>query len=302
MASPSEAGPARRRVLVTGLGGFTGRYLADELSQAGYDVVGLGASASDPGATLDLCDKPAVESWVATQQLDSVIHLAAIAFVAHGDVDAIYRTNVVGTRNLLEALANAPTRPRVVVLASSANIYGNALVEPITEETPAAPMNDYAVSKLAMEYMARLWADRLPLVVMRPFNYTGVGQASQYLIPKIVQHYRQGAREIELGNIEVVRDFLDVRDVASLYRHLLDAAPIGATFNACSGRGHSLGEVIDLLSDLAGYRINIRVNPAFVRANEVKRLVGSNERISQALGGFSPRPLNQTLRWMYEAP
>lgn len=301
MASPSEAAPAPRRVLVTGLGGFTGRYVADELVQAGYQVVGLGEGAGDAGSTLDLSDKQAVAEWVGAQQLDAVIHLAAIAFVAHGDVDAIYRTNVVGTRNLLEALANAAVKPRVVVLASSANIYGNAEVEPITEDTPASPMNDYAVSKLAMEYMARLWADRLPLVVLRPFNYTGVGQASQYLIPKIVSHYRQGLREIELGNTEVVRDFLDVRDVASLYRRLLDAAPIGATFNVCSGRGHSLGEVIDLLSEMAGYRIKIKVNPAFVRANEVKRLVGSHERIAQALGGFAPRPLSETLRWMYES-
>jgi nucleoside-diphosphate-sugar epimerase len=302
VASPSEASPGARRVLVTGLGGFTGRHLAAELAQAGYEVVGLGATAADPAATLDLCDKPALQAWIATQQLDAVIHLAAIAFVAHGDVDAIYRTNVVGTRNLLEALAEAPTTPRVVVLASSANIYGNALVEPITEDTPASPMNDYAVSKLAMEYMARLWSERLPLVILRPFNYTGVGQGAQYLIPKIVAHYRQGARAIELGNIDVVRDFLDVRDVASIYRQLLDTAPIGATFNACSGRGHSLAEVIDMLAELAGYRIDITVNPAFVRANEVKRLVGSRERLAQALGGLSTRPLQETLRWMYQAP
>lgn len=303
MAIPSDA-PRPRRALVTGVAGFTGRYVAAELAEAGYEVIGL--THSDGAAShnihpVDLCDRKAVTALVSGLELDVVIHLAAISFVAHGDADAIYRVNVVGTRNLLEALDRSPFIPRVVVLASSANIYGNAMVEPVTEETAPSPMNDYAVSKLAMEYMAKLWADRLPLVILRPFNYTGVGQGNQFLIPKIVDHYRAGLREIELGNTDVVRDFLDVRDVASQYRRLVDEAPVGTTLNVCSGRGYSLQDIIDMLSDLAGYRISIRVNPAFVRANEVKRLIGSSERLSKALGGFYPRPLLETLRWMYEA-
>lgn len=305
MASPSEVSQRPRRVLVTGVTGFTGRYVADELMRAGYEVVGLTHVNAKPHAgtyPVDLCDRDALMALVSSLELDAVIHLAAISFVAHGDVDTIYRTNVVGTRNLLEALASASTKPRVVVLASSANIYGNASIESITEETSPSPMNDYAVSKLAMEYMAKLWTDRLPLVILRPFNYTGVGQSSQFLIPKIVDHYRKGLHEIELGNTDVVRDFLDVRDVASQYRRLVEKAPIGDTLNVCSGRGHSLQDVIGMLSELAGYRIDIRVNPAFVRANEVKQLVGSSARISKVLGEFSPRPLFETLRWMYEAP
>jgi len=302
VARPSDA-VARPRALVTGLGGFTGRYVAAELREAGFDVVGLGhADAGDADTHgVDLLDRDAVRAFVSTQRFDAVVHLAAISFVAHGDADAIYRVNIVGTRNLLEALAAAPHAPRVVVLASSANTYGNATVEPITEATPPAPANDYAVSKLAMERMAALWSDRLPIVFTRPFNYTGVGQSLNFLVPKIVDHFRRGAREIELGNTDVVRDFSDVRDVARMYRALVEQAPVGGTFNLCSGTGHSLDDILSIVGDLAGYRIAVKVNPAFVRGNEVKRLVGSPDAIRRIVPGFAPRPFSHTLEWMLRA-
>ncbi|WP_247646423.1 NAD-dependent epimerase/dehydratase family protein [Deefgea sp. CFH1-16] len=116
-------------------------------------------------------------------------------FVAHGDVDAIYRSNVVGTRNLLQAIKLAKHRPRAVLLASSANIYGNTDIDCIAESTPPAPANDYAVSKIAMEYVAKLYADDLPLIIVRPFNYTGVGQAPQFLLPKIVGHFARAVHQ-----------------------------------------------------------------------------------------------------------
>jgi nucleoside-diphosphate-sugar epimerase len=231
-----------------------------------------------------------------------VVHLAAIAFVAHGDIDQIYRVNVVGTRNLLEALAGLEKKPSAVLLASSANIYGNTEVGVIHEEVPAAPANDYAVSKLSMEYMARLWQDKLPLIFVRPFNYTGVGQAENFLLPKIVAHFRRKASDIELGNLHVWRDFSDVRMVAASYRKLLAApAAIGGTFNICSGHAYSLGEALDMMAEIAGYKINVHVNPAFVRANEVVRLTGDNHRLVEATGALNTLPLADTLRWMYLA-
>jgi len=290
--------------LLTGCHGFTGRYVAAELEADGYEVIGLAHDGDPPHAGVlraNLLDRTAVRRAVNEARANVVVHLAAISFVAHGDADEIYRTNVVGTRNLLEALADAGVKPRSVVLASSANIYGNATVEPIIEDTPPAPANDYAVSKLAMEYMARLWMDRLPITVVRPFNYTGVGQGENFLIPKIVAHFRGGEKVIELGNTDVARDFSDVRDVARAYAKVVAKAPAGERVNFCSGTAHSLGDVLDVMARIAGYAIEVRVNPAFVRANEVKRLVGSNVRLRE-LAGFTPSiPLEETLRWMYSA-
>lgn len=293
-----------RRALITGVRGFTGYYLQRELEQAGYEVFGTvlpGEAAGGQLFAMDLLDQASVDKVIRQVRPDVVAHLAGIAFVGHGDAGQIYQVNVVGTRNLLAALAASPYRPSCVLLASSANVYGNADVAVIDEHVVPAPANDYAVSKLAMEYMARLWMDKLPIVIARPFNYTGPGQTENFLLPKIVAHFRQGARQIELGNLAIARDFSDVRMVASCYRRLLAAAPAGQTFNVCSGRSHSLASVIEMVEDMAGYRIEVRVNPAFVRANDVLTLVGSNDRLTQAIGPTRPVPLAETLRWMYQA-
>jgi nucleoside-diphosphate-sugar epimerase len=292
-----------KRALITGVHGFTGVYVARELAAAGYRVFGTVTPGSDPGPDLlsvDLCDRAAVLAMVEQVQPDVVVHLAGIAFVAHSDVEQIYRVNVVGTRNLLEALAGAPHKASAVLLASSANIYGNASVPVIDENVPPAPANDYAVSKLAMEYMARLWMDKLPIIIVRPFNYTGQGQSDNFLLPKIVSHFRRKEARIELGNLAIARDFSDVRMVARSYRKLVAAAPAGEAFNVCSGRSHSLGEVIDIVSNIAGYRIEVRVNPAFVRANDVLTLSGSNEKLARVIGPLEPPPLLDTLRWMVQ--
>jgi nucleoside-diphosphate-sugar epimerase len=305
-AMQPDAGPREgegKRALITGLRGFTGYYVARELEAAGYRVFGTampGAASGPDVFAVDLCDRAAVAAMVEQVQPDVVVHLAGIAFVAHSDVEQIYRVNLVGTRHLLEALAGAGHKASSVLLASSANIYGNAGVPVIGEDVAPAPANDYAVSKLAMEYMARLWMDKLPIVIVRPFNYTGRGQGEHFLLPKIVAHFRRRERRIELGNLAVARDFSDVRMVARSYRRLLAAAPDGEVFNVCSGRSNSLAEVIDLCAEIAGYRIEVQVNPAFVRANDVLTLAGSNEKLARVIGPLDPPVLMDTLRWMVE--
>lgn len=301
------AGPREgegRRALITGLRGFTGCYMARELSDAGYHVHGTVLPGEPTGPDIfavDLLDRASVAAAIEQVRPDVVVHLAGIAFVAHNDADQMYRVNVVGTRNLLEALAAGSHKPASVLLASSANIYGNADVAVIDENVRPSPANDYAVSKLAMEYMARLWMDKLPITIARPFNYTGVGQSDNFLLPKIVSHFRKEARRIELGNLAIARDFSDVRMVARSYRRLLAAAPAGEAFNVCSGQPQTLESLIDMMSEIAGYRIEVHVNPAFVRANEVLTLTGSNAKLAGVIGKIEPAPLRETLRWMYTA-
>ena len=294
-------------VLITGLRGFTGRFLAAQLEASGYQVFGtvfgtvFGKVPQTPGEyAVDLCNLEQVQNLVNKVKPDYVAHLAAISFVAHGDADAIYRTNVVGSRNLLQALSECEKKPQSILLASSANVYGNAVGDPIGESTTPNPVNDYAVSKLSMEYMARLWMDKLPVTIVRPFNYTGSGQASHFLIPKIVEHFQRTEKSIELGNIDVYRDFSDVRMVARVYQRLLQSNCVGEIFNVCSSVAVSLEEVLSMMADIAGYTIDVKVNPTFVRENEIKVLRGDNRKLKSTVGEIDIIPLRETLEWMYK--
>lgn len=292
-----------KRVLLTGATGFTGRYVSDELAAAGCEVISLGMQQSSGGIQLqaDLRDPEAL-AQVRGLRPQVVIHLAALAFVAHGRANDFYDINLKGTRNLLEALAASGAPLESVLLASSANVYGNASTELIDESVTPAPANDYAVSKLAMEYMAWLWRDRLPVIVTRPFNYTGVGQAENFLIPKIVAHFRRREPVIELGNLDVARDFSDVRFIARAYRALVGTpAAIGETINVCSGEVHSLREIIAMCEQITGHRIEVQVNPDFVRANEVKILRGDCSRLRRLVGPLEHPALQRTLEWMLAA-
>lgn len=293
---------AGKHALVTGINGFTGRYVAAELSAAGYRVFGIGAMPFDGPDyyQVDLMDTAKLQDIVELIQPNVVIHLAAIAYVGHGDADAFYNVNLLGTRNLLQALSACSSTLDGVLLASSANIYGNGTAGQLSESAAANPANDYAVSKLSMEYMSRLWMDKLPVFITRPFNYTGVGQAENFLLPKIVKHFKSKSPTIELGNIDVWRDFTDVRALSHAYVKLLQAKPIGEVINICSGRTYSLRKVIELCEKITGHHLTIQINPEFVRANEVKTLSGDPSKLQSFIPDWNVPPLEDTLRWMLE--
>ena len=309
MASRSDL--SGKRVLVTGASGFTGRYVIDQLKQQGCEVIGLGSvqapvpswagglRTADDIRPADLRDLDGLRKVLQEVRPDVVVHLAALAFVGHGLADDFYNVNLLGTRNLLQAVDHAALAPDRVLLASSANVYGNSQLEVLDEASPPSPANDYAISKLGMEYVARLWHERLPITIVRPFNYTGRGQAENFLIPKIVSHFIRRAPVIELGNLDVARDFGDVRSVSAAYLGLLESGEaVGQTVNVCSGIAHSLQDVIALCSEITGHSISVSVNPAFVRQNEVKVLRGDSSLLHSMVPGWSSIPLRDTLDWM----
>jgi nucleoside-diphosphate-sugar epimerase len=265
------------KILLTGADGFTGVHFTRAALGAGHQVVPLVA---------DLTDKDALHSEVAAVQPQAVAHLAGIAFVGHAHDADFYAVNTVGTATLLEALSALSTCPNKVLVASSANVYGNSKHSPITENAPLAPANHYAVSKMAMEAIARTYADRLPLVIARPFNYTGVGQSMSFLIPKLVSNFVRKSDVIELGNLDVQREFNNVAMVCAVYLGLLECGVPGDAYNVCTGKMYSLHDVLSILTGLTGHRPAIKVNPAFVRLNEVQQLSGCPAKLNQLIQAY----------------
>jgi len=271
------------------------------LKACGYRVVGLGGvdSGADLCLPVDLTDADAIRVAVRKVRPTHIIHLAGIAFVGHGQPEDYYRVNLFGTLNLLAALSECAQSPRVLI-ASSANIYGTPNIEVIDESICPAPVNHYATSKLAMEYMVHTYFGRYSIVIARPFNYTGVGQNDRFLIPKIIDHFKRKASVIELGNLDVSRDFSDVRDTVDAYVALLESDAHSQAVNVCSGRAIALSTVLGEVGRLAGYEIEVQVNPAFVRANEIPVLRGSRARLESLVDCSRPRQLEETLAWMFE--
>lgn len=293
---------SKPRVLVTGASGFTGHYVCKELKKEGFEVFSLTQDGSLKGRSVDLCSYNDVLKCIEHVKPESVIHLAAIAFVGHGAPNDFYRVNVEGTLNLLRALEIVDCIKGTVILSSSANIYGNAYQDQaISENFEPQPINDYAVSKLAMEYMARLHVDRLPIVIVRPFNYTGFGQNESFLIPKVVNAFQNKQKKIELGNLEISRDYSDVRDVARYYSALVTRPTKEKVLNFCSGKIVSLKEIVCLCEEITGHEIEIQSVAEFRRTNELRSLCGDDSLLRSELCVNQKYNIENTLRWMLES-
>jgi nucleoside-diphosphate-sugar epimerase len=280
------------RLLLTGASGFTGIHLAKAAREVGYTVIELEG---------DLCDKVSVVKQIAQNKPTHAIHLAGISQVTGKDELDYYKTNLLGSLNVLNGLAELELVPQKVILASSANVYGNNPHSPIRESEPPSPISHYAMSKLAMEYLSKPFLDRLRIVIARPFNYTGVGHAEYFVIPKIITHFQLKAKTIELGNVDVFREYNDVRDVCQMYLALLQKGNSGETYNLATGREYALREVIAILEELSGHQLDVKVNPAFLRANEIDRLCGDPTRLIGSIGEQQYRHLEETLEWMLQS-
>ncbi|MGF6781080.1 GDP-mannose 4,6-dehydratase [Paraburkholderia sp. GAS334] len=291
------------RTLVTGASGFTGSYLVENLAAAGHAIADAAppvAGEQSQAAGLDIVSLEQCCRVIDSVRPDYIVHLAAISFVGHEDALAFYRVNVLGTLNLLQACADVGHTPRKVLVASSANVYGNVASDAIDETFPIAPVNHYAASKAAMESLVRTWFDRLPVLIVRPFNYTGRGQSPNFLVPKIVDHFARRETSISLGNLDIARDFSDVRYVAGVYQALLESAAVGETVNVCTGRPYTLKQILDMSAELTGHELEVHVDPAFVRQSDVKVLAGSPAKLRTLVPNVEPIEFRDTLRWMLD--
>ncbi len=293
-----------KRVLVTGADGFTGWHLLPKLRSAGYEVwAGVRSSARLPlpgaprTAELDLSRPETLRAALAAAQPDAIIHLAAISQVGQAPAHRFYEVNTLGTQRLLDAVVHSGLRPNML-LASSGAVYGAPKRSGvIAESAPLSPGSHYAASKAAMEMAAHAYMAELPCWLLRPFNYTGPGQSARFLVPKLVEHFREGAAEIRLGNTHVEREFSDVSWVCDAYIALLQLPGRGSAVNICTGQGHSIQGLIERLVEMTGHRPQIVRDPHLVREGEPVRVVGDNSCLRQWFDAPAP-DMGDTLQRM----
>jgi GDP-6-deoxy-D-talose 4-dehydrogenase len=278
------------RVWVSGASGFTGQELVKALQLRGDAVI---ASA------VDCRDADAIRDEIHTAEPEGIVHLAAISSPMHRPVSDFYSVNVVGTDAVLAAATEVSCLQRIV-LASSATVYGEAAQQHLrlSEALHPEPLGHYALSKYAMERLVRSYPD-LPIVVVRPFNYTGLGQSSDFLLAKVASHLRAGVRTIELGNLDLERDFTSVSDIIHAYVLCLNMSSVhNGVVNFCSGEPQNLRSLVEMMIAESGIDAQIVSATHLRRGREVASLAGDAARL-RAWIGFVPAPLGRiTLRQM----
>lgn len=307
------------RVLVTGAGGFAGGHLIHSLLADGARVWGgslegeppAGRTLSDQQAeavawtTMDVTDSESVAQALSLARPDQIFHLAGQSSVADSfaDVVATWEVNALGTVRLLEAVREQAPEARVLVV-STAEVHGRVSGAdlPLRESLPLRPLSPYGASKAAAEVACLQAAARgLEVVIARSFNHIGPGQDSRFAIASFAQQLMQmrseheSERVLRVGNLEVERDFLDVRDVVRAYRLLLERGVAGEVYNVCSGEAHRLSEVVRRMVELSGSEARIEVDPERFRPVEVPVLRGDPGKL-RALGWEPGIGMEQTLR------
>jgi len=288
------------RILVTGASGFVGSVVRDRLVDDAHEVVGTTTGIPDPGARYcNIEDRAAVAALVHEIDPEVVIHCAAISSVTAGQATDYYRVNTVGTQNLIDAFAGTTKRQRFVFV-STAGVYGNQDEEILHEGLCPKPVHHYGMSKFCSERIVRNYADEFECTIIRPFNIIGDGQNGEFIVPKLVEAFRERRPVVRLGNLDVYRDYIDINDAADILVGLtFGPAAAGATVNLCSGKPVALRDLIASLQAITGHNIEVEVAPEFVRRNEVWRLMGDPSKLQRLLGGpLDLKPIDQTLRRM----
>jgi GDP-4-dehydro-6-deoxy-D-mannose reductase len=303
------------RILVTGATGFVGRHLLAELKrQPDVTLFALDRAPSAPvhglqPLVVDLLDRPALQRSLAEIQPESVYHLAGFASPARALKEplAAWEGNLTTTLNLFEAVIAVGLRPRILAVGSGL-IYGNQPPEVrLNEETQLRPNNPYSASKAAADLAGfQYFADPgLPILRVRPFNHLGPGQSPEYAVSSFARQVvaiERGEQPpvLETGNLQHRRDFTDVRDVCRAYTLLMERGQPGEVYNIASGSTVTMREVVDLLIQISGLRVEVRARADLVRAVDLSVPAVDISRLRSATNWRPQIPLEQTLHDVLE--
>ncbi|HOK40528.1 MAG TPA: GDP-mannose 4,6-dehydratase [bacterium] len=305
----------KRKIFISGVSGFVGKYLVELLDDENNEITGIDINDNKYIKTnkanflfqkIDLLDFEKINKLINFSQPDYIYHLAGISFVPFSvkNSETTYKINFLGTYNILESANKLLNKPKVLVV-SSGDIYKiNDNQKKIKESDKVLPTTPYAVSKYCSEILAQKYfnIDKLPLVIVRPFNHTGPFQREEFapisFAKQIVQIVKGQKRDyVEAGNIDVWRDYTDVRDVVKAYKLLIELGN-GEIYNVCSGQAISIEYIIKYFISKTNKEIKIRINDALFRTNINKYVCGDNTKI--CLLGWKPEiPITKTFDDIY---
>lgn len=302
------------RVLIFGIGGFVGNYLAQEFLNCGYDVWGSDKvknsllSEKVQFQETDLLNAEQVFCLIQNISPSIIVNLAAISSVGVSWTipQATISVNVVGALNILEAARKCSSMPKVMFIGSSEEYASSDA--PITESTPLDANNPYGISKMTQERFAQVYMERygMKIYCVRPFNHTGVGQRDSFVLPsfcKQVANIEKSGKPgvIKVGNLAVERDFSDVRDIVRAYRMIVESNDCTKIYNVGSGKAYSLSELLGYVVSLSSQKIKVEVDSARVRPIDTPRICCDYSAIEKDLGWKPRYSIFETLKEIYRA-
>lgn len=295
-----------KRILVTGAGGFAGTHLIHALQSAGETEIfaAVYKASSDISYLVDdahissgdLTDFAYAQNLIQTTKPDLIYHLAALSVVHNSAENAlkVMNGNTAISYNILEAIRLSAPSARVVAVCS-ANVYGAVQKTdlPVNESTPFRPLNPYAISKVSQEMLAlgHYLSHDMDIIILRPFNHTGVRQTTDFVIPALAKQFAAIAKGAEptivVGNLDNIRDFTDVSDMVKAYILASDKCTSGEAYNIGSGVGHTVREIITIFEKLIDKKVEIKSSSHQIRQSDVPVLIADATKF-KTITGWAP--------------
>lgn len=305
------------KAFVTGINGFAGSYLAEALIGAGHTVGGTvftGTSTENISHIigdlqlfqLDLTDKKALDSVFKSYNPEMIFHLAGVSSVKDSfeNPRKTFNINVIGSLNVLEAVKSIVPHAKSL-LVSSGDVYGESLLSGMltNEEVKPIPSSPYGVSKVALDMLGRVYARsyNLNVVIARPFSHIGPRQTDDFFIPTVATQISEikrgkGDGSLRLGDLNISRDFTDVRDVVSAYLLLMEKGRKGEAYNICSGKQYLLKDLVDIMIEYSQKDIMILLDKERLRENDLACMKPDNSKIINEIGWRSKIDIKNTLK------